>query len=222
MSPSAGWSTLGFLSHRQSTVPNMAGRVPRTTGTRVLLGGGIGAGKSTVARLLASDGFRVISADDVGRQALSSGTGPADSVARIWPDVIVDGVIDRAKLAHVVFSDPEELRRLEAVTHPVIVEEIRRLMALHTDENLVVETPLPGLFGDEEFVRIAVVADMDTRLARTVLRGNDADDTRRRMVAQPSDAEWRSWAVHVIDNSGTPEATASEVATVMAKVMTDD
>ncbi len=188
----------------------------------MLLGGGIGAGKSTVARILASDGFRVISADDVGRQALSSGTGPAGKVARIWPGVIVDGVIDRSKLAHIVFSDPEELRRLEAVTHPVIVDEIRRLVALHTEENLVVETPLPDLFGDEEFVRIAVVADMDTRLARSVVRGNDADDTRRRMAAQPSDADWRSWAVHVIDNSGTPEATATEVATVMAEVMSDD
>jgi dephospho-CoA kinase len=222
MSPSVGWSTLGFLSHRQSTVPNMAGRVPRRTGARVLLGGGIGAGKSTVARLLEADGFRVISADDLGRQALTKGAESAARVSAMWPDVIVDGDIDRAKLAHIVFSDPDELHRLELVTHPVIVKEIGRLVSLHADEPLVVETPLPQLFGDEDFVRVAVAADVDTRVERSVKRGNDADDTRRRMAAQPSDLEWCTWADYVIDNSGTPEATASEVASVIAKVMTDD
>lgn len=164
----------------------------------------------------------MISADDIGRRALARGTGSADRVGRIWPEVVDDGAIDRAKLAHIVFSDPDELRRLEAVTHPFIVGEIRRLLSLHANDDVVVETPLSVLFGEEDFVRIAVVADVDTRLKRTVLRGNDPDDTRRRMASQPTDAEWRSWADYVIDNSGTPETTAAEIDTVIAKVMADD
>ena len=188
----------------------------------MLLGGGIGAGKSTVAGLLALDGFRVITADDVGREALAVGTGPADRVGEMWPEVVVGGVIDRAGLAHIVFSDPHQLRRLEAVTHPAIVKEIRRLISLQPDENIVVETPLPDLLKTDDFVRIAVLADREIRLERTVQRGNDADDAKRRMAVQPSDVEWRSWANHVIDNSGSTEQTAVEVARVMDTVMADD
>jgi dephospho-CoA kinase len=67
-------------------------------------------------------------------------------------------------------------------------------------------------------VRVVVFADRDTRLERSVGRGNDADDTVRRMQAQPSDVEWQEWADHRIDNTGTPEDTEAAVADLVLEV----
>ncbi|MGI9585724.1 MAG: dephospho-CoA kinase [Acidimicrobiia bacterium] len=196
----------------------MADRVPQGTGARVLLGGGIGAGKSTVAALMGSADFRVVNADAVGREVLAPGTEATTLVGEMWPTVLVDGSIDRRELARIVFSDAFELRRLEAVTHPEIVRRIHEIVEQCGQEDLVVETPLPGLLAQDDFVNVVVVADRDTRLERAVLRGNDAADTQRRMRAQPSDLEWREWADHVIDNSGTTEATKTAVADLVELV----
>jgi dephospho-CoA kinase len=196
----------------------MADRVPQGTGARVLLGGGIGAGKSTVAALLGSANFQVVNADDIGRAVLEAGTSASARVGEMWPGVVEDGGINRAALARIVFSNVTELHRLEAVTHPAIVDEIRGIVERCGSDDLVVETPVPALLADDDFVRVVVFADRDTRLERSVGRGNDADDTVRRMQAQPSDVEWQEWADHRIDNTGTPEDTEAAVADLVLEV----
>ena len=96
---------------------------------RVLLTGGIGAGKSSVGELLRARGALVIDADEIGHQVLEPGGEAFDRVAETWPSVVVDGVIDRRKLADIVFGDPVELRRLEEFTHGAIREKISRTIS---------------------------------------------------------------------------------------------
>src|SRR5438067_3472126 len=111
------------------------------------LTGGIGAGKSTVARLLQERGAVVIDADDLARRAVEAGSPGYDQVVRTFGSDLVrpDGALDRARLARLVFSDEGARRRLEAITHP----EVARLFAEETgrwrDSDRVVVYAVPLL-----------------------------------------------------------------------------
>jgi dephospho-CoA kinase len=91
------------------------------------LTGGIGTGKSVVAQILAEQGAVILDADRVGHEVYAPG-GPAydDVVAEFGRDVVAaDGTIDRKKLGPVVFSSPERLARLNAITHPRMKQMMR-------------------------------------------------------------------------------------------------
>jgi dephospho-CoA kinase len=95
------------------------------------LTGGIGAGKSTVGRALANRGATVIDADQVAREVIAPGSpGERAVLERFGPGVAgPDGHIDRGALAGVVFADPAERLALEAITHPLIRQELTRRVA---------------------------------------------------------------------------------------------
>lgn len=177
---------------------------------RIIVGGGIGAGKSTVLEQLSEAGFFVIEADKIGHDVLVLDSDVGRSVAERWPSVVSEGQLSRPEIARIVFSDDAELAFLESVTHPAIRQAIEALVADLGDTPVAVELPVMGLLG-EGWTRVAVVAPNDVRLARAVGRGADPDDVRARMAAQPSDDEWIEWADHVVDNAGDPTETARAV-----------
>ncbi len=187
---------------------------------RVLVGGGIGAGKSSVMALFAGAGYRVIVADDVGRSVLAPGAPAVTAVARLWPDVVHEGVVDRAALAGIVFADAPSLVALESITHPVIADAIAAEIEGHRTEAVCVEIPVLGMLDGPTWHRVAVVAPVDIRLARAVGRGGDADDVRRRMASQPDDHAWRAWADTVIDNGGAWADTERLVSHLIAGLRT--
>lgn len=172
----------------------------------VAIGGGIGAGKSSVLEVFEGAGFVVIQADVVGHDVLAPGHAAGETVMRRWPSAVVDGAVSRPRLADIVFADAEALEELEAITHPAIRAEIMHLVETASSA-AAVEVPVLGMFGDTDWHRIAVVAPEEVRLVRAVRRGGDADDIRARMTSQPSEAEWVAWADTVIDNGGSWEAT---------------
>lgn len=94
--------------------------------TRVGLTGGIGAGKSAAARLLAERGATVIDADAIAREVVAPGTPGLAAVAEAFGDRIIqaDGSLDRAGLGAIVFADPAARKRLEEITHPLIGAKI--------------------------------------------------------------------------------------------------
>ena len=169
--------------------------------------GPLGSGKSAVAALLAGRGAFVVDADSVGHAVIAPGGEAFDSVAERWPSVVVDGaggpVVDRARLATIVFADRAELAALEALTHPHIVARIEALVAGAPDGVTAVEMPLidPPL----PWHRLVVLAPTPLRYRRAVERGMDPEDVTRRMQAQPDVDEWRVAADSVIDNDGTFE-----------------
>lgn len=155
-----------------------------------------------MADIFGAAGFLVIHADEVGRDVLKEGSEATRRVADAWPDVVVDGVVDRSALAEIVFSKEEDLARLESMTHPAIVREIERRVS-RASGDVVVEVPLARVVPAGEWRRVAVVAEEQTRIARAVARGGDPDDVRRRIASQMSEAEWMDWADVVIDNDGS-------------------
>ena len=175
--------------------------------------GGIGAGKSTVARLLAERGAVVVDVDALGRSVLANDEVRHAVVAEFGDGVLdADGGIDRAALAREVFSCEGRLTDLEAISHPAIDREIaRHLEALASDPPdlvvldmaVLVESDLGKLSDGRGYTEVVVVeAHADVRLERLVARGMAADDARARMAAQATDAERRAVADHVLANDG--------------------
>ena len=175
--------------------------------------GGIGAGKSTVAQLLAERGAVVIDVDALGRSVLAHDEVRHAVVAEFGDGVLdADGGIDRAALAREVFSCEGRLTDLEAISHPAIDREIaRHLEALASDPPdlvvldmaVLVESDLGKLSDGRGYTEVVVVeAHAEVRLERLVARGMAADDARARMAAQATDAERRAVADHVLVNDG--------------------
>src|SRR5262245_27104093 len=169
------------------------------------LTGGIGSGKSTVARLLAGRG-----ADALAREVVEPGTLGFDRVVDAFgPEVVTpEGALDRAGLARIVFDDAERRRALEAIVHPEVArrfaEEVERYRG--TDRVVVYAVPLlveRGLAPAFDVV-VTVAAPEDARIARVVAeRGADPDDVRARIAAQVGDAERAAVADLVLENGGT-------------------
>lgn len=170
---------------------------------RFLLSGPLGSGKSTVGGLLSDRGAVVIDADRVGHRVLDPDGEAFATVAGRWPSVVVDGRIDRAALAAVVFADPGELRALEAITHPAIAGRIAdRVASAGTGRPVVVEIPLSVDLLGAGWHRIVVTASAPTRRERAIARGMDPDDVDNRTASQPADDTWHQIADSMIPNDG--------------------
>lgn len=178
------------------------------------LTGGMGAGKSTVARLLAERGAHVIDADAIAREVVEPGTPALAAIAEAFGDDVLteDGALDRAAMAAIVFSDRDRLEELEAITHPAIRDGIADRLDAHAAEAdddpgrvVVLDHPLlveSGL-ADELQVVLVVTAPMELRVERLAAgRGIDPDDARARMQAQASDEQRTAAATHVLHNDG--------------------
>ena len=182
------------------------------------LTGGIGSGKSTVARMLADRGAVIVDADVLARDVVAP-AGPAHGavVDRFGREVVAeDGSLDRRALAALVFEDPAALADLNAIVHPPVRAAIAaRLAELEgTDWVVVLVIPLLVESGRSYGESAVIVVDCpeDVALRRLVEgRGMDEGDARRRMAAQVPRADRLAAADVVIDNSGSPEDLARQV-----------
>jgi dephospho-CoA kinase len=182
------------------------------------LTGGIGAGKSTVARLLAGRGAIVLDADQAARAVVEPGTdGLAEVVEAFGPEVLrADGSLDRAALASVVFADEDRRKRLNAIVHPRVRAWMAERAAAAPEGSVVVQDiPLlveGGLAPLFDFV-VVVDADDDTRINRLVRdRGMAEQEARARIAAQAPRERRNAAADRLIDNSGVPEDLEKAVA----------
>ena len=187
------------------------------------LTGGIGAGKSTVADLLAARGAAVVDADRIARAVVEpGGTAYQAVVERFGPEVLgEDRRLDRAALAGIVFRDRDALAALEGITHPAIQAEMARQVASHAAAPVVV-MDIPLLKARREPMAGIVVVDVAEEVAVRRLveqRGFEEGDARRRIAAQISRDERRAIADIVVDNGGDRAALDAEIDRVWAWIM---
>ncbi len=181
------------------------------------LTGGVGSGKSAVAALLAEHGAAVIDADALAREVVEPGTeGHAAVVARFGAGVVgADGALDRAAIAAIVFADATARADLNAIVHPLVGQRSAQLMtAAPADAIVVYDVPLlveGGLAAGFDCVVVVEAAEA-TRLARLAQRGLPEEQARARMAAQANDEQRRAVAHEVINNDGSHEALAEQVA----------
>ncbi|MFE2939751.1 dephospho-CoA kinase [Streptomyces sp. NPDC059255] len=187
---------------------------------RLGLTGGIGSGKSEVSRLLTGYGAVLIDSDRIARDVVAPGTpGLAAVVAEFGPGVLTpDGALDRPGLGRIVFGDPERLRALNAIVHPLVRARSGELEAAAGPDAIVVhDVPLlveNGMSGLYDLV-VIVDATPETQLDRLVrLRGMTEREARERMAAQATRAERRAVADVVIDNDGPLELLEPQVREV--------
>ncbi|MFE2845675.1 dephospho-CoA kinase [Streptomyces scopuliridis] len=187
---------------------------------RLGLTGGIGAGKSEVSRLLTSYGALLIDSDRIAREVVEPGTpGLAAVVAEFGPEVLTpDGGLDRPKLGRIVFGDPDRLRALNAIVHPLVRARSAELEAAAGPDSIVVhDVPLLVENGMTALYDLVVVVDAspETQLDRLVrLRGMAESEARERMAAQATRERRRAVADVVIDNDGPLEQLEPQVRRV--------
>ncbi|MEO8292672.1 MAG: dephospho-CoA kinase [Actinomycetota bacterium] len=181
------------------------------------LTGGIGSGKSTVARLLAARGAVILDADALARDALAKGTDGFDQVVALFgPEVVApSGDLDRAAVAARVFADDRRRAELEAIVHPEVRRRIAERVAREAagDRVVVIDSPLLVETGAHQGLPLVVVvaASEPTRIARLVARGMDEADARARLAAQIPERERAAAADVLLDNEGSEADLEAQV-----------
>lgn len=187
------------------------------------LTGGIGSGKSTVARMLAERGAVVVDADAIAREVVEPGQPAFDEiVARFGPEVVAaDGTLDRERLADIVFADDEARAALNAMTHPRIGQRFfERVSGAPDDAIVICDVPLLAESQAKMYGTVVVVeAPESTRLDRLEGRGVRREDARARMATQAGDEDRRAIADVVIDNGGSLDAVTGQVDALWAKLL---
>ena len=196
-------------------------------GMRVFgLTGGIGSGKSTVARLFREEKIPVVDADGISREVTLPGKPAHAAIVRNFGTGILlpDGRIDRKKLGAVVFADPGKRAELEAITHPRIMEGIREevsALAAAGHAIAIVEAALiheKGRQGLFEAV-IGVGCDREMQVERLMRRDGIPRQGALRIVSSQMDPEEKARASdYVIDNSGDLASTRTQVRALARKL----
>jgi dephospho-CoA kinase len=189
----------------------------------VALTGGIGAGKSQVAKYFHQLGSYVFDADQLARAAIERGSKGFDEVVTTFGDQILkDGDIDRRKLGEIIFADPTAKANLESIIHP----EVKRLFeeakkSLPLDAVVIYEIPLlvESNSGDRFDYSITVEADVETRTKRLKERGLATHEIVGRMEAQASREERVSYCDLVIENDGDQDSLLRQVEKIWQSVI---
>jgi dephospho-CoA kinase len=184
---------------------------------RVGLTGGIGSGKTTVARRLADRGAVLVDSDVLARAVVEPGTDGLAEIVAEFGDQVLDaaGALDRPALASVVFGDADARARLNAIVHPRVRRRSDELIAAAPSDAVVVQdVPLLVESGMAPSFPLVVIvhADAEERVRRLVgQRGMSEADARGRIAAQAGDEARRAVADVWLDNSGKPEEIESAV-----------
>jgi dephospho-CoA kinase len=190
---------------------------------RVGLTGGLASGKTFVGKTLAQLGCHVIRNDEMGHAVIQPGAEAYDSIVTEFGKEILnaDGMIDRRKLAAIVFHDPERLAALNALVHPPVrvrtQAELEAFEKAHPDGIAIVEAAIlveTGSFRDYEKLIVAV-CNPEQQIERAMSRdGMTREQVMDRLSRQWPLAEKIRYADFVIDTSGTKESTVSQAQRV--------
>ncbi len=190
------------------------------------LTGSTGAGKSEVARVMASRSWAVIDADQISRDVVEVGTPTlAALVERFSADILrEDGSLDRKKLASIAFASSEQTDALNAIVHPAVMREIRAQQRRAAREGCtlaVIDAPLLLQAGVDLLCQctVAVVSTPQLRLQRICERdGLTEEQAKQRMSTQPSDDEYADRVDYVLFNLGDREALHKAAVTLCEQI----
>ncbi len=200
------------------------------------LSGGIGSGKTTVARMLEKLGAVIIDADAIVHELQAQGQPLVDEIAAAFGPEVLDakGALDRVALGDIVFRDAEARQRLDQLVHPRVGAEMLRRLAEAREANppvIILDIPLlfegrkagAGAAAGMDFrTTILVWVPRQLQIERQIRRdGYGRAEAERRVSSQMPLDEKRALADHVIDNSGSLEETERQVQELYASLTSD-
>jgi dephospho-CoA kinase len=190
----------------------------------ILIGltGSIGMGKSTTAEMFRAEGASVYDSDAAVHEIYR---GPAaQQIEALFPGVLVDGAVDRKKLSARVLNDPEALKKLESVVHPLVFrarKEFLEAAERRGDAFVVLDIPLLFEIGEEKKVDVVVVATADaaTQRARVLSReGMTAEKFASILKRQIPDSEKRSRADFIVETDRGLDSARAQVHEILRKL----
>ncbi|GEL11253.1 dephospho-CoA kinase [Flavobacterium glycines] len=153
------------------------------------LTGGIGSGKTTIANYLVSLGYPVYIADDAGRKVMQKQEIIDAIKEKFGLEIFENNLLNRAKLAKIVFDNPEQLKKLNAIVHPAVKEDFKNWLTRYLESPLVFyESAIlfeSGSYNDFDVI-ITVIAPLEKRIARVLER----DNSKREQVLNRINAQW--------------------------------
>ncbi len=196
----------------------------------IILGltGSIGMGKSTTGRMFADEGALLWDADAAVHRLYARGGAAVEPLSEAFPGVVVDGAVDRARLAETLGRDETAFKRLEAIVHPLVAQDRAEDLATARAEGVrlaVLDIPLLFETGGDAFVDAVVVvtADPEVQAARVLARpGMTRDRFEAILARQTPDAEKRRRADFLVDTGRGLDAAREQVAQIVGTVLSPD
>lgn len=193
----------------------------------IILGltGSIGMGKSTTGRMFADEGALLWDADAAVHRLYARGGAAVEPLSEAFPGVVVDGAVDRARLAEALGRDEGAFKRLEAIVHPLVAQDRAQDLAAARAEGVrlaVLDIPLLFETGGDAFVDAVVVvtADPEVQATRVLARpGMTRDRFEAILARQTPDAEKRRRADFVVDTGRGLDAAREQVAQIVGTVL---
>ena len=190
---------------------------------KVALTGGIGSGKSVAGDFFEDLGAVVVDADQLAREVVERGTEGFDElVAAFGDEILTNGLLDRSKLAQIVFADKKELLRLEEIIYPRVLQAFEEIVkASPLDSVIIYQIPiLVEKAGKDRFdYVITVTAPLEVRIARLKARGMKGYEIEARLKAQASDSQRSDIADSVFENSGDLDFLLRQVENIYEDVL---
>lgn len=189
----------------------------------IALTGSISTGKSTTVKLLEAAGFHIIDADTIAHQILDE---QHQAIAQMFGESFVkDGKVERKALGALVFSDEEKRKALEALLHPLIYKEIKRLSIKEDALGKPYFIDIPLFFETSRYPiakSLVIYATQEQQLERLIEReGYTKEEALKRIQSQIPVEEKRKLATYVIDNSGTLTQLGQECERVKKEILND-
>lgn len=192
---------------------------------RVILGvtGGIASGKSAVCQTLTALGAEVIDADAIARELTAPRGRALPEIRRAFGDnvFLADDTLDRSALAARVFGNEEALLALNAITHPLVRNEMQRRVAASDKQVVALDVPLLFETGMEDMANIVwcCVCPVETQIARAMARdGMTRAQALKRIASQLPTQRKAELSDAVIDTSGDIETTQEQVRALYARL----
>lgn len=193
----------------------------------ILLGltGSIGMGKSTTSRMFADGGALVWDADAAVHRLYARGGAAVEPLGVAFPGVVVDGAVDRTRLAERLGRDEDAFKRLEAIVHPLAAQDRADDLAAARARGVrlaVLDIPLLFETGGDAFVDAVVVvtADPEVQVARVLARpGMTRDRFEAILARQTPDAEKRRRADFLVDTGRGLDAARDQVRQIVETVL---
>ncbi len=188
------------------------------------LTGGIATGKTTVAKMFASLGAKVIDADRISHRLMDEDEKLKKMLTSTFGKDILDekGRIKRKELAALTFGNPAALRRLNKIMHPAIISRIKKELKEYKEKVVVLDAPLLIEAGLSEFVDKLIVVKADEKIQISRARrktGASEEEIKKRIRAQMPLSEKIAAADYVIDNNGRLDETRKQVEEVWKEVI---